>query len=531
MPKDHEPTTTTLPPPHNLQAEMAVLGAILFDNNAHQRVTDILKPRDFYAPANSAIFEVLDRLIASGRVADGVTLREHFDRDGKLVDIGGARYLADLLDSAAFGPEILDYAKLIHDLSLRRELIDIGSEMVQKATRADIDEPGEFQIQDAEKKLFSLAERGAGAQGFQTFNSALATSIETATLAFKRDGKIAGVPTGLSELDRMLGGLHGSDLIILAARPSMGKTALATNIAYYAAKNCKRSPGPNGIMKTDEGGVVGFFSLEMSSDQLAARVLADVSAVPSDKMRKGDLSPRDYEMIREAAQSMEGLPLYIDDMGGISISQLSARARRLQRTSGLDLLIIDYLQLVTPSGSSKNQGRVQEVTEITKSLKALAKELAIPIIALSQLSRAVESREDKRPQLSDLRESGSIEQDADVVMFIYREAYYLERLEPGEGDPRHAEWKDQMALKFNVAEVIIAKQRHGPIGRVEVGFNPARVKFSNLEKRFNDGAPPPGGGGFVSGGGGGGGFGGGGGGGWQNKPKSGGGGFLPDGNE
>ncbi|RYY94461.1 MAG: replicative DNA helicase, partial [Alphaproteobacteria bacterium] len=492
-------------PPHNLQAEMAVLGAILFDNNAHQRVTDILKPRDFYAPANSAIFEVLDRLIASGRVADGVTLREHFDRDGKLVDIGGARYLADLLDSAAFGPEILDYAKLIHDLSLRRELIDIGSEMVQKATRADIDEPGEFQIQDAEKKLFSLAERGAGAQGFQTFNSALATSIETATLAFKRDGKIAGVPTGLSELDRMLGGLHPSDLVILAARPSMGKTALATNIAYYAAKNCKRSPGPNGIMRTDEGGVVGFFSLEMSSDQLAARVLADVSAVPSDKMRKGDLSPRDYEMIREAAQSMEGLPLYIDDMGGISISQLSARARRLQRTSGLDLLIIDYLQLVTPSGSSKNQGRVQEVTEITKSLKALAKELAIPIIALSQLSRAVESREDKRPQLSDLRESGSIEQDADVVMFIYREAYYLERLEPGEGDPRHQEWKDQMALKFNVAEVIIAKQRHGPIGRVEVGFNPARVKFSNLEKRFDGGGgggPPSGGGGGFGGGGG-----------------------------
>jgi|JI10StandDraft_1071094.scaffolds.fasta_scaffold14201_2 replicative DNA helicase len=531
MPKDHEPTQQ-LPPPHNLQAEMAVLGAILFDNNAHQRVTDILKPRDFYAPANSAIFDVLDRLIAGGRVADGVTLREHFERDGKLVDIGGARYLADLLDSAAFGPEILDYAKLVHDLSLRRELIDIGSGMVQKATKSDLDEPGEFQIQDAEKKLFSLAERGAGAQGFQTFNSALATSIETATLAFKRDGKIAGVPTGLSELDRMLGGLHKSDLVILAARPSMGKTALATNIAYYAAKHCKRSPGSNGMMKTDEGAVVGFFSLEMSSDQLAARVLADVSQVPSDKMRRGDLSPRDYEQIREAATTMEGLPLYIDDMGGISISQLAARARRLQRTSGLDLLIIDYLQLVTPSGSSKNQGRVQEVTEITKSLKALAKELAIPIIALSQLSRAVESREDKRPQLSDLRESGSIEQDADVVMFIYREAYYLERLEPGEGDPRHAEWAEQMGKKVNVAEVIIAKQRHGAIGRVDVGFNPARVKFSNLETRFNDSAPPSGGGGFIGGGGGGGGFGGGGGG-WQNKPKGGGGGgsFLPDGQE
>jgi len=485
MAKDHENPSQTIQP-HNLQAEMAVLGAILFDNNAHQRVTDVLKPRDFYAPANAAIFEVLDKLIANGRVADGVTLREHFERDGKLAEIGGARYLADLLDSAAFGPEIVDYARLVHDLALRRELIDIGGGMISSATKGDIDVPGEVQIQDAERKLFSLAERGAGAQGFQSFNNALTVSIQTATAAYKRDGKIAGVPTGLADLDRKLGGLHKSDLIILAARPSMGKTALATNIAYHAAKACRRSPGPNGQMKTDEGGVVGFFSLEMSSDQLAGRILADVSGVPSDKMRRGDLTPHDYESIRDAAEQMEGIPLFIDDTGGISISQLAARARRLQRTSGLDLLIIDYLQLVMPSGNRKSDGRVQEVTEITKSLKALAKELAIPIIALSQLSRAVEQREDKRPQLADLRESGSIEQDADVVMFIYREAYYLERLEPGEGDPRHAEWKDQMARKFNVAEIILAKQRHGPIGRVEVGFNPARVRFSDLDRQYSD---------------------------------------------
>ena len=486
MPKDHENTSPTTVLPHNLQAEMAVLGAILFDNNAHQRVTDILKPRDFYAPANQAIFEVLDRQISNGRIADGVTLREHFDRDGKLAEIGGARYLADLLDSAAFGPEIIDYARLVHDLSLRRELIDIGAGMVLQATKGDLDVPGEHQIQDAERKLFSLAERGSGAHGFQSFNSALTVSIQAATAAYKRDGKIAGVPTGLTDLDRKLGGLHKSDLLILAARPSMGKTALATNIAYYAAKNCKRSPGPNGVMKTDEGGVVGFFSLEMSADQLAGRILADVSQVPSDKMRRGDLSPADYEAIRDAAEQMEGIPLYIDDTGGISISQLAARARRLQRTTGLDLLIVDYLQLITSGGAKKTDSRVQEVSEITKTLKALAKELAIPIIALSQLSRAVEQREDKRPQLSDLRESGSIEQDADVVMFIYREAYYLERLEPGEGDPRHAEWKDQMARKFNVAEVILAKQRHGPIGRVEVGFNPARVRFSDLDRQYSD---------------------------------------------
>ncbi|OYW43261.1 MAG: replicative DNA helicase [Rhodobacterales bacterium 12-64-8] len=518
MPKDHE-STQQIAPPHNLQAEMAVLGAILFDNNAHQRVSDVVKPRDFYAPANQTIFEVLDRMISNGRVADGVTLKEHFERDGKLVDIGGARYLADLLDSAAFGPEIIDYARLVHDLSLRRELIDIGAGMVSKAARGELEEPGEIQIQDAERKLFSLAERGAGAQGFKTFNSALTTSIETATAAFKRDGKIAGVPSGLTELDRKLGGLHKSDLVILAARPSMGKTALATNIAYYAAKNIRRSQGSNGQMKTDEGAVVGFFSLEMSSDQLASRILADVSGVPSDKMRRGELSHQDYESIRNAAEEMEGIPLYIDDTGGISISQLAARARRLQRTSGLDLLIIDYLQLITSSGGRKSDGRVQEVTEITKSLKALAKELAIPIIALSQLSRAVEQREDKRPQLSDLRESGSIEQDADVVMFIYREAYYLERLEPDISDPRHAEWKDAMAQKFNVAEIIISKQRHGPIGKVEVGFNPARVKFSNLD--HTPGRAQSG----WQGGGGGSGVGSGGGGSGANKP------FLPDGEE
>jgi replicative DNA helicase len=484
MAKDHD-ISPSAPPPHNPAAEMAVLGAILFDNNAHQRVSDVLKPGDFYAPANSAIYAVVDKMISAGRVADGVTLREHFERDGQLSEIGGARYLADLLESAAFGPEIQDYARLVHDLALRRELIAIGSEIVQKATASELAETGESQIEAAERKLFTLAEKGAGAQGFQTFNSALATSIMTATAAFKRDGKIAGVASGLDDLDRMLGGLHKSDLIILAARPSMGKTALAVNIAYNAAKRCRRSPAANGTMKTDDGAVVGFFSLEMSADQLATRVLADISEVPSDKIRRGDLTPRDYEQIREAARQMESLPLYIDDMGGISISQLAARARRLQRTHGLDLLVIDYLQLITSSGGNKSDGRVQEVSNITKTLKALAKELAIPVIALSQLSRQVEMREDKRPQLADLRESGSIEQDADVVLFIYREAYYLERLEPDEDDPRYAEWKDKLAAKFNVAEIIISKQRHGPIGKVDVSFIPSRVRFGNLDKRFH----------------------------------------------
>jgi replicative DNA helicase len=483
MPKDHDHSASA-PPPHNPAAEMAVLGAILFDNNAYQRVSDVLKYGDFYAPANQQIFAVVDQLISNGRVADGVTLREHFAKHEMLSEIGGARYLADLLDSAAFGPEIIDYAKLVHDLALRRELFEIGAEIQHKATNPEIEDTGDVLIQGAEKRLYALAEKGSGNSGFQTFNSALAVTIETATSAFKRDGHIAGVATGLIELDSMLGGLHKSDLLILAARPSMGKTALATNIAYNAAKRHKFTTNAAGQRETTDGAVVGFFSLEMSADQLANRILADVSDVPSDKIRRGDITPRDYEGIRDAARIIENIPLYIDDTGGISISQLAARARRLQRSFGLDLLIIDYLQLITSSGGNKSDGRVQEVSAITKSLKALAKDLQIPVIALSQLSRAVESRDDKRPMLSDLRESGSIEQDADVVLFIYREAYYLERREPDEDkQAEHAEWQEKMRSKLNEAEVIIAKQRHGPIGKVDVGFNPSRVRFSSLDRR------------------------------------------------
>lgn len=485
MAKDHDLPSPTAAPPHNIAAEMAVLGAILFDNNAYQRVADILKPADFYAPANAAIYFVLDKMITGGAVADGVTLREHFENQKQLADIGGARYLAELLDSAAFGPEIADYARLVHDLATRRELIGIGAEIVRSATEPELEQTGGALIEAAERRLFNLAERGAGSTGFQEFHVALARSIETATNAFKRDGRIAGVPCGLDELDRKLGGLHKSDLIILAARPSMGKTALATNIAYHAAKHCKRVRGSDGQWKTEAGAVVGFFSLEMSSDQLATRILADISEIPSDKIRRGDLTPRDYEAIRDAAREIENIPLHIDDMGAIPISQLAARARRLQRSRGLDLLIIDYLQLITTTGASRSDGRVQEVSQITKSLKALAKELNIPIIALSQLSRQVEMREDKRPQLSDLRESGSIEQDADVVLFIYREAYYLERQEPGEDDPRYAEWKEKFASRRNVAEIIVSKQRHGPIGKVEVGFNPSRVRFMNRDTRYS----------------------------------------------
>ena len=469
--------------PHNLAAEMAVLGAILYDNNNFTRVDGLLIDSDFYAPANREIYRVGRELIQKGRVADGVTLKERFDNDGSFAEIGGARYLTSLLDAAAFGPEILDYAHLIRDLAIRRELIDVGGTMIHRATRGAAEMEGVMQIEAAEKSLYDLAERGTSQGGFVSFEDAIIESVENATVAYQRDGGLAGVSTGLDDLDHKLGGLHRSDLIILAGRPSMGKTALATNIAYNIAKACVKEKQPDNSFKSVEGGVVGFYSLEMSAEQLAGRILADVSEVPSDKIRRGDMDERDFEKLKSAAKEIERLPLYIDDTGGISISQLAARARRLQRTEGLDLLVIDYLQLVT-TANSKGDNRVQEVSQITMSLKALAKELNIPVIALSQLSRKVEERDDKRPQLSDLRESGSIEQDADMVLFVYRESYYLERQEPDEANENFLAWKERMEAKAGKAEVIVSKQRHGPIGKVELAFNPARVRFGNLAPEY-----------------------------------------------
>jgi replicative DNA helicase len=448
MPKDHD-LPQPAPPPHNLAAEMAVLGAILFDNNAYQRVSDFLKTRDFYAKANATIYEVLERMISSGRVADGVILREHFEHQAALSEIGGARYLADLLDSAAFGPEIYDYARLVHDLALRRELIQIGSEIVQKATKSEIEEPGEKQIEAAEKQLFSLAERGAGAQGFQTFNTALAQSIRTAALAYQRDGKIAGVATGLDELDRMLGGLHKSDLVILAARPSMGKSALGLCIAANAAVSA--------------GVPTAFFSLEMSVQEIAQRMMCLDSRVDSHKIRTGQLSADDWPRLSAACARLENAPLYVDDTPGLSLLELRSRAQTLKRREPkLGLVVVDYLQLMTAGGSVES--RLQEVSAVSRGLKALAKDLDVPVLALSQLSRAVEQRTDKRPVLSDLRESGSIEQDADIVMFIYRDEYY------------NGEESDQQGL----AEVIVAKHRNGPTDTVKLSFLKRYAKFSDL---------------------------------------------------
>jgi len=487
MPLDDAPAST-IAPPHNLSAEAAVLGAILFDNNAYQRVADILRPSDFYAPAHQELFDVSATMIQQGRIADGVTLREHFEKAEKLAEIGGARYLEQLLDSAAFGPEVGDYARMIRDLAMRRSLVGIGSELTGRALNPTPEENGERQIELAERQLFDLAERGSSGRGFTTFSEALTESLKNAEAAFKREGKIAGIPTVLRDLDEKLGGLHRSDLIILAGRPSMGKTSLATNIAYNAAAAYRAEVQDDGSKKTIDGAIVGFFSLEMSNEQLATRIIAERTGITTHRIRQGDLDKSDFERLREATEELQNLPLYIDDTGGISISQIAARARRLQRSVGLDMIVIDYLQLITVTSGNANANRVQEITQITTSLKALAKDLNVPIIALSQLSRAVEQRDDKRPQLSDLRESGSIEQDADVVMFVYREEYYLSRTEPGAdpSDPssneKWSQWRERMDQVYGKAEVIIGKQRHGPIGRVELAFDSNITRFGDLSR-------------------------------------------------
>jgi len=467
--------------PHNLDAEQALLGAILVDNEVYNRVGDDVLPDHFYDPVHGRIFTELRRMIAAGKLADGVTLHDLFAKDGSLTDIGGAAYLAILVDAAALPGAAQEYAHIVIDLALRRELIRLGADILEQAHKPSVELVGREQIEAAEKELYALAEKGSSKGGFIAFNEAMSVSINMAEAAFQREGKLSGISTGLDELDHLLGGLHKSDLIILAGRPSMGKTALATNIAFNVAKRCKRERQADGTMKSVEGGVVGFFSLEMSSEQLATRLLADFTGVPSDRVRRGDIQKADYEKLVDALTALNQLPLYIDDTGGITISALTARARRLQRVHGLDLIVVDYLQLVTASGSKRTDGRVQEVSEITMGLKTLAKELNVPVIALSQLSRQVENREDKRPQLSDLRESGSIEQDADVVMFVYREAYYLERMEPDPSSEKHPEWVDKVNSLRRQAEVIVGKQRHGPIGKRVLGFQAELTKFTNLD--------------------------------------------------
>ena len=480
-----EPDATVQQPPANIEAEQALIGILLFDNAAYERLSDQLKPAHFHEPFHQRLFAAMEEHIRKGQLAEPIVLMERFKNDPAFADLGGLRYLADLVDRAPPAANAPDYGRMIYDLSLRRELIRMGGEISHTAN-TDAETSAKDQIEVAEQQLYALAETGAASSGFMGFSDALRGAIEMAAEAYSRDGGLAGLSTGLMDLDQKLGGLHPSDLLILAARPSMGKTSLACNIAFNIARSYAWSPQPDGSRKTENGGIVAFFSLEMSAEQLAMRLLGEASGVSSDRLRKGEIDASEFGRVRDAAMEIQEAPLYIDDTGGLSISKMAARARRLKRQSGLDLIVVDYLQLLTTGNAGGSENRVQEVSQITQSLKALAKELQVPVIALSQLSRQVENRDDKRPQLADLRESGSIEQDADVVMFIYREEYYKARTMPREGSPEHLAWQEEMDQLANIAEVIIGKQRHGPIGTVKLHFQSELTKFSNLarEGRF-----------------------------------------------
>jgi replicative DNA helicase len=472
-------------PPYNPDAEQTLLGALLINNAAYLRVSDFLQAEHFGNAMHGRIFAAIGKLIERGQIANPVTLKNLFDQDGALTEIGGAQYLGRLAEAAVTVINAEDYGRVVHDLYLRRQLIVLGEDIVNEAFRQDLDDPAHYQIERAEKTLFDLATTGQTEGGFRAFGVALTSAILNAEAAFKRSGKTVGVATGFVDLDRKLGGLHPSDLVVLAGRPSMGKTALATNIAFCAARNYK--PGPEIGKPAEDGAVVAFFSLEMSAEQLATRILAEESGVSSDRIRRGEVSREDFDKFVQASQRLAAVKLFIDDTPALSIAALRTRARRLKRQQGLGLIVIDYLQLLRPSNQVRAQdNRVQEISEITRGLKALAKELEVPVLALSQLSRAVEQREDKRPMLADLRESGSIEQDADVVMFIFREEYYLSREpthRPDEAESkyseRYEEWRERLEKVHGVGEIIVAKQRHGPIGTVKLHFDAETTKFDN----------------------------------------------------
>src|SRR3954469_17326537 len=467
--------------PANIEAEQALLGALLYDNAAFERLGDNLQARHFCEPFHQRLFASIESNIRKGQLAEPILLAEQFARDVGFEELGGVRYLADLVDRAPPAANAPDYARAVYDLALRRDLIRIGGDIATLATQGDADVSARDQIEAAEQQLYALAETGGVSQGFVTFADALHGAVTMAAEAHSRDGGLAGLSTGLIDLDQKIGGMHPSDLVILAARPSMGKTSLACNIAFDVAKNYAWEPQPDGSKKTVRGGVVAFFSLEMSAEQLAMRLLAEASGVSGDRLRKGEIDAMEFGRVRDSALEIQEAPLYIDATGGITLAKLTARARRLKRMAGLDLIIVDYLQLIT-TGAGGPENRVQEVSMITQGLKALAKELNVPVLALSQLSRQVENREDKKPQLSDLRESGSIEQDADMVMFVFREEYYLSNKEPRPGSDEHTKWQLEMDQVRGQADIIIGKQRHGPIGNVKLSYNEDITKFGNLAR-------------------------------------------------
>ena len=459
--------------PCNIEAEQAIIGSILVSNEIYDEISSIVDHQKFFDPIHKKVFETIEKLISKGLLANPITLKNYFENNQGLKELGGQEYLIKITKFSTSAKQAINYANIIHEMHIRRELIKISENVLHDVSNNEVVSSGEEIIQNTEKSLFDLAERGHFNRSFLKFDNALKQTIEMARNAYQNEEGIVGVPTGLTDLDSRLGGLHKQDLIIIAGRPSMGKTALATNIAFHAAKN---------IEKKGSKSTVAFFSLEMSSEQLSTRILSEQSRIRSNDIRRGKVSEKEFEQFIETSKNIFDLPLYIDETPAITISAISNRSRRIKRLFGLDLIVVDYIQLMR-SGNIKNEGRVQEISEITQGLKALAKELDVPVLALSQLSRAVEQRDDKKPQLADLRESGSIEQDADVVMFVYREAYYLERKEPTLGSIEHAEWQQKMDEVSRLADIMIGKQRHGPTGNIKVEFEAMYTKFKDLENK------------------------------------------------
>ncbi|MDA9752012.1 replicative DNA helicase [Candidatus Pelagibacter sp.] len=454
--------------PNNIEAEQSVIGSILLSNEIFDEINMIIVSKNFYDPMHQKIFGAIEKLIYSGMLANPITLKNHFENEKDELNV--PEYLVKVTKFSTSSRQAIEYSKLIYDLFVKRELIKISENVIDTAKLNDLDNDGQKIIENFEKSLFDLAEKGSFSNSLIKFDEAMRQTIEMASSAYKNDEGIVGVPTGLTDLDDRLGGLHKSDLIIIAGRPSMGKTALATNIAFNAAKKLQNDGKKSSI---------AFFSLEMSSEQLSTRILAEQSRIKSNDIRRGRISEEQFDKFIETSKDISELPLYIDETPAISIAALSNRARRIKRLYGLDMVVIDYIQLM--KASNFKDGRVQEISEITQGLKALAKELSVPVVALSQLSRAVEARDDKKPQLADLRESGSIEQDADVVMFVYREAYYLERKEPRPATVEHAEWQAKMNEVSSLAEIIIGKQRHGPTGNIMLEFEAMFTKFKDIQ--------------------------------------------------
>ena len=455
--------------PNNIEAEQSVIGSILVTNEIFDEINTIISNVNFYDPMHQKIFNAIESMIYKGMLANPITLKNFFENEKD--DLNIPEYLIKITKFSTSVRQAIEYSKIIYDMFVRRELIKISEGIIFNAKENDLETNGKTIIENSEKLLYDLAEKGTFNSSLIKFDDAMKQTIEMASAAYKNEGGIVGVPTGLRDLDDRLGGLHQSDLIIIAGRPSMGKTSLATNIAFNAAQNIQESSAKSSV---------AFFSLEMSSEQLSTRIISEQARIGSNDIRRGRISDEQFDQFLETSKNISELPLYIDETPAISIAAMSNRARRIKRLHGLDLIVVDYIQLMRGSYNNKD-GRVQEISQITQGLKAIAKELSVPVLALSQLSRQVEQRDDHKPQLSDLRESGSIEQDADVVMFVYREGYYLQRKEPREATVEHAEWQAKMNEVAHLAEIIIGKQRHGPIGKVTLEFEERFTKFKDTQ--------------------------------------------------